>query len=134
MASLERAVRRSWRMRGRAGALRSEHLIKHRMIEDGRSMDIKTELTVLRRTGKFVLGFRQSYLSMLRRESKVVLVAKDCPEKFRRELRMASRMTGIEVVETGLSSLELGRLLGKPFHASTIAVLDPGTSSLGKGG
>jgi large subunit ribosomal protein L30e len=97
-------------------------------------MDIKTELTVLRRTGKFVMGFRQSYLAMLRRESKVVLVAKDCPEEFRRELSSASRMTGVQVVETDLSSLELGRLLGKPFHASTVAVLDPGTSSLGKGG
>jgi large subunit ribosomal protein L30e len=97
-------------------------------------MDIKTELTVLRRTGKFVMGFRQSYLAMLRRESKVVLVAKDCPDEFRRELSSASRMTGVQVVETDLSSLELGRLRGKPFHVSTVAVLDPGTSSLGKGG
>lgn len=97
-------------------------------------MDIKTELTVLRRTGRFVLGFRQSYLSMLRRESKAVLVARDCPERFRAELSAASKMTGIQLIETGLSSMELGRLLGKPFHASTVAVIDPGSSSLGRGG
>ncbi|MCX8203678.1 MAG: ribosomal L7Ae/L30e/S12e/Gadd45 family protein [Nitrososphaeria archaeon] len=99
----------------------------------GSAMDVKTELRVLRRTGKVVFGFRQSYLALMRGEASVVLVSSDCPERFRRELQVAAAMKGAKVVDAGVSSSELSRLLGKPFHASTVAVIDAGSSNLGKG-
>lgn len=96
-------------------------------------MDIKTELRVLRRTGKFVLGFRQSYLALMRGDASIVLISSDCPERLKRELQAVTAMRGSKLIDTAISSSELSRLLGKPFHASTVAIIDPGTSSLGKG-
>ncbi|MCS7095186.1 MAG: ribosomal L7Ae/L30e/S12e/Gadd45 family protein [Thaumarchaeota archaeon] len=96
-------------------------------------MDIKTELRVLRRTGKVVFGFRQSYLALMRGEASVVLISSDCPERYRKEIQSVTSMKGAKLIDTAISSSELSRLLGKPFHASTVAVIDPGTSSFGKG-
>ncbi|MEM0090284.1 MAG: 50S ribosomal protein L30e [Nitrososphaerota archaeon] len=93
-------------------------------------MNIRKELEVISRTGKVTLGFRQSYLSLLNGKSKLVLLAKNCPSNIEKRIYMASKMVGVPIIKTELSSNEIGYILGKPFRVSTLAVLDPGSSNI----
>lgn len=93
-------------------------------------MDVRKELSVVRLTGKYLLGFRQSYLSVLRRNARAVVVAKNCPENQRQILELAAKTANIPLIYSDLASREIGQALGKPFGASTVAILDPGNSSI----
>jgi len=93
-------------------------------------MNIRKELEIISRTGKLVLGFRQSYLSLLNGKSKLVLLAKNCPPDIEKRIYMTSKMVGVPMIKTELSSNEIGYILGKPFRVSTLSVLDPGSSNI----
>lgn len=93
-------------------------------------MNIKKELEVIRRTGKVVLGYRQSYLSVLNRKAKIILIANNCPKELEQKLEIASRITGIPMIKMDINSDEVGYLLGKPFRVAVVSVIDPGSSSI----
>jgi len=93
-------------------------------------MNIRKELEIISRTGKLILGFRQSYLSLLNGKSKLVLLAKNCPPDIEKRIYTASKMVGVPMIKTELSSNEIGYILGKPFRVSTLSVLDPGSSNI----
>ncbi|MEM2909664.1 MAG: 50S ribosomal protein L30e [Nitrososphaerota archaeon] len=93
-------------------------------------MNVRKELEVISRTGKVIIGFRQSYLSLLNGKSKLVLLAKNCPPDLEKRIYMASKMVGVPTIKTELSSNEMGYVLGKPFRVSTLSILDPGSSNM----
>ncbi|MCS7146024.1 MAG: ribosomal L7Ae/L30e/S12e/Gadd45 family protein [Nitrososphaerota archaeon] len=93
-------------------------------------MDVRKELSVIRITGKYLLGFRQSYLSIVRKSAKAVVLANNCPENQRSMLELAAKTTQIPLIYSDLTARELGQALGKPFGSSTVAIIDPGNSSI----
>jgi len=93
-------------------------------------LDIRRELTVVRLTGKYILGFRQSYLSVIKRAARAVVLAANCPEDFRASMELAAKASSIPVIKADLTAREIGRVLGRPFGASAVAILDPGNSSI----
>lgn len=95
-------------------------------------MDIKKELAIVKRTGRYALGARQAYLSILGKKARVVILASNCPRDKRLELSAAAKMRGVPLIESGLDAREIGLTLGKPFGASAVAVIDTGSSSLGE--
>ncbi|MEM2753975.1 MAG: ribosomal L7Ae/L30e/S12e/Gadd45 family protein, partial [Nitrososphaerota archaeon] len=52
------------------------------------------------------------------------------PSNIEKRIYMASKMVGVPIIKTELSSNEIGYILGKPFRVSTLAVLDPGSSNI----
>ena len=92
--------------------------------------DLKRHLEVISRTGKMILGFRQSYLSILHRKSKLIILANNCPPNLEREIVIACKMAGIPYVKVNVPGTELGYMAGKPFSAAVISILDPGSSSI----
>ncbi len=91
---------------------------------------LKRHLEVIARTGKMTLGFRQSYLSILHRKSKLVILANNCPPSLEREVIIACKMTGTPYLKVDVPGTELGYMAGKPFSAVIISVLDPGSSNI----
>jgi len=92
--------------------------------------DLRRHLEVINRTGKLIFGFRQSYLSILHRKSKLVIIAGNCPPKLERELLIACKMTGTPYVKVPYPGTELGYMAGKPFSAAAISIIDPGNSTI----
>lgn len=92
--------------------------------------ELRRHLEVIGRTGKMILGFRQSYLSILHRKSKLVIIASNCPPSMEKEIRIACAMSGTPYIKVGVPGRELGFMAGKPFSASVISIIDPGASSL----
>lgn len=97
-------------------------------------VDVKKELSIVRRTGKFILGYRQSYLAVLSGKARLVVLSRNCPSEKRSEMMIAARLRGVKVIEAEYDSRDVGLALGKPFGASAVAILDPGSSSLLEGG
>jgi large subunit ribosomal protein L30e len=93
-------------------------------------MDIKRELGVVRMTGKYIVGFRQSYLSVVKGSAKAVILANNTPSDLRAVMEVAAKTSGVPVIYANIDSRELGKAIGKPFWVSTITVLDPGNSSI----
>jgi len=92
--------------------------------------DLKRHLEVISRTGKMILGFRQSYLSILNRKTKLIILASNCPPNLEREIVIACKMAGIPYIKVNVPSVELGYMAGKPFSAAVISILDPGSSNI----
>jgi len=97
-------------------------------------VDVKKELSIIRRTGKFILGYRQSYLAVLSGKAKFVVLSRNCPAEMRSEMMVAAKMRDVKVIEADFDSRDMGLALGKPFGASVVAIIDPGSSSLLEGG
>ena len=93
-------------------------------------MDIRKELQVISRTGKYIMGFRQSKLAALNRKAKLLILARNCPEEMRIEAEIISKTTGTPLLKTDISAEDIGLALRKPFRAACVAVLDPGNSSI----
>lgn len=103
------------------------------MSEEGQAAeikDLKRHFEVIARTGKMILGFRQSYLSVLNRRAKLIVLSGNCPRKIEREMVVACKMTGTPYIKVDISSVELGYMVGKPFSAAVISILDPGSSNI----
>jgi len=92
--------------------------------------DLKRQLEVISRTGRMILGFRQSRLSILHRRSKLVILASNCPPNLEREIVVACRMTGTPYLKVNVPGKELGYMAGKPFSAAVISIIDPGSSNI----
>ena len=92
--------------------------------------NLKRHLEVIARTGKMTLGFRQSYLSILHRRSKLVILANNVPPTLEREITIACKMTGTPYLKVDVPGTELGYMVGKPFSAVVTSVLDPGSSNI----
>ncbi len=92
--------------------------------------ELRRHLEVISRTGKLVLGFRQSYLSILHRKSRLVILAGNCPPNLEKEIRIACRMAGVPLLKTELLGRELGFMLGKPFPTAVVSITDLGNSNL----
>jgi len=92
--------------------------------------ELRRHLEVISRTGKMILGFRQSYLSVLHRKSKLIILASNCPPSIEKEMKIACAMSGTPYIKAGVPGKELGFMAGKPFSAAVISILDPGASPL----
>ncbi|RLG07012.1 MAG: 50S ribosomal protein L7ae [Thaumarchaeota archaeon] len=92
--------------------------------------DLRRHLEVISRTGKLIFGFRQSYLSVLHRRSKLIILANNCPPNLEREIVIACKMTGTPYIKVPYPGTELGYMAGKPFSAAVISIIDPGNSTI----
>ncbi|MEM4281402.1 MAG: ribosomal L7Ae/L30e/S12e/Gadd45 family protein [Candidatus Caldarchaeum sp.] len=93
-------------------------------------MDVKQSLQVVSRTGKYVVGYRQT-LKEIHRKRPVIVVASNKAERLMLDvIRINAKAVNIPVLLTDLTPSELGLALRKPFPTSFIAILEPGSSDI----
>ncbi len=93
-------------------------------------VDLARELKVAINTGKVVLGTRQTIKAILRGEAKLVVVAANAPPQIKSDVEYYAKLAQIPVIVYPGSSWELGAACGKPFKVASLAVIDPGESSI----
>jgi len=89
-------------------------------------MDIKRALRNLQETGKVTLGFNQTIKGAGKKEVKLVIVSRNCPEGNLKALRE----TKVPVYVFKGTNAELGSSAGKPYSISTLGVVDAGKSDI----
>ncbi len=78
--------------------------------------------------GKSTLGAKESIAAV--KGSKAVLCTKSIPSGLGSKLREEANKHGVPVVELTQSSVELGRMIGKPYKVSAIAVRNVSDSDI----
>jgi large subunit ribosomal protein L30e len=90
-------------------------------------MDFNASLRRAIKTGNVILGQHNTQKSIKEGKAKIVVIARNCPEKFRTQLKSNQNLF-VHTFEG--SSVALGKACGKPFMVSTLAVVDPGESDI----
>jgi large subunit ribosomal protein L30e len=63
-------------------------------------------------------------------KAKLIIVASNCPKTTRESLNYFCKLSGISLLSYPKTSLELGRICGKPFSISALAIRDAGNSDI----
>lgn len=82
------------------------------------------------RTGRVVLGSKRALNSLKMGKARMVVIASNAPKDLRNLVEYYSKVASIPVYTYGGASIELGRVCGKPFPVTMIAVRDPGDSDI----
>ena len=93
-------------------------------------MSFESALRMVLRTGKIVLGSKQTLKLVRHGKTKMVVVAANAPPETKKELKYYASLSNVPVYEYPGTSVELGALCGKPFPVSMLAVIDPGDSNI----
>jgi large subunit ribosomal protein L30e len=89
-------------------------------------LDIAKSLRTAIRDGKVSIGAKNTLKSILRGDTQLVVLASNCPQRFRERIISKS----VPTVNLEMNSVELGSICGKPFTISALSVIDAGSSDI----
>ena len=93
-------------------------------------VDVNKAIYSAMKTGKVVLGSRRSLNFLKLGKAKLVIVASNTPKDLREVVDYYSKLTLIPVYTYKGTSLDLGRVCGKPFPVMMMAIREPGDSNI----
>lgn len=71
---------------------------------------------------RVILGSKRSIEAILRKEAKMVIIAENCPEEYRKDAEKFAKLANVELVHYHGSGVELGELCRKPFSVAMLAI------------
>ncbi len=89
-------------------------------------MDVNRAIRLVVNTGRTVFGTKEVKCAAEKKEAKLIIVANNCPDK---ELKR-KKYKRIDIYRYKGNGHDLGSAAGKPFSMSTLAVIEPGESSI----
>jgi large subunit ribosomal protein L30e len=89
-------------------------------------VEIEKALRKALKTGKVCLGSKETIKALKRGDAKLVLMAVNCPE----EVKMEIRKHGIPTIEFKGTNMDLGAICGKPFSVASLAIIEAGESEI----
>ncbi|MCQ1539111.1 50S ribosomal protein L30e [Methanocalculus taiwanensis] len=90
-------------------------------------MDFNTSLRRAMKTGTVILGRNSTEASIQDETAKLVILAKNCPEDFKKIVEAQEK---VAVYHYNGSGRQLGKECGKDFIVSTLAVINAGESDI----
>lgn len=92
-------------------------------------MDLSKELKVAIGTGKIEIGYRVSLKALRKKKAKLIVMASNTPQELSLKIKEAAGSEVPLYIFPG-SSWDLGGICGRPYPVTTLAVIDPGESSI----
>ncbi|HEU98042.1 MAG: 50S ribosomal protein L30e [Fervidicoccaceae archaeon] len=92
--------------------------------------NLETELKNALKTGKVILGSKESISVLKHGKAKMVIVATNAEPSTRKDVEYYAKLSNIPIYVFEGTSVDLGAILGKPFPIQVIAVVDPGESKV----
>lgn len=93
-------------------------------------MDVVREIQTALRTGKVVIGSKETLSAITSGRAKLVIVASNIPGRIRRDVEKYCKLSGTPLYEFPGTSWDLGAVCNKPFMVAAMAILDPGESNI----
>ncbi|SRR5579885_3205191 len=93
-------------------------------------VDLLKELSLLFKTGKVVYGNKEVINVLYHGKVLGVIVASKIPKEIFDKVTYYCKISGIPYYVFDGTSAELGKLCGKPFMISSIAILNQGESNI----
>merc|ERR1711918_69660 len=92
--------------------------------------NINSKLNLVVKSGKFKIGYRNTIKTLRAGDSKLILIANNCPAIRKTELEYYAMLAKSEVHNFERNNVELGTALGRLFGVSAMVITDPGDSDI----
>jgi len=93
-------------------------------------VDFVRELQTSIKSGKVIIGSRETIKALLNGKPKLVIIAANAPEAIRQDVERYCKLADIPLYVFPGTSWDLGAICNKPFMISTIAIINPGESNI----
>lgn len=93
-------------------------------------VNIDRALGVAVKTGKVLFGANSTIKNVMTGRVRLVVLASNCPDNIRKDIEKYCKISRIPLVVSSRNNIELGRVCGKPFSVSVLAIRDPGDSDI----
>lgn len=93
-------------------------------------VSLESELKMVLKTGKVIIGSKQTIKYVKLGKAKMVILAANAPPNIRNDILYYAKLSNIPVYIYKGTSVDLGVLCGKPFMVSAITILDEGESRI----
>ena len=93
-------------------------------------IDLNKAIATTVKTGKILFGTDSAIKNAKTKKAKLIVVASDCPQKFREDIEYYCGLSNIPVTIYKGTSIDLGAICGKPFKVSTLTIREPGDSDI----
>ena len=87
-------------------------------------------LSIAVKTGKVLFGANSTIRNVMMGKVRLAVIASNCPDDIRKKIEKACRLSNIPLMVSRRNNVELGRICGKPFSISVLAIRDPGDSDI----
>ncbi|CAI5438534.1 unnamed protein product [Caenorhabditis angaria] len=92
--------------------------------------NINSRLSMVMKTGKYVLGYKQTLKSLLNGKAKLVILANNTPPLRKSEIEYYAMLAKTGVHHYNGNNIELGTACGRLFRVCTLAVTEAGDSDI----
>merc|ERR1712064_13497 len=125
-------------MGGREGFGHSELLQNHQSLKMAPSKksnkksneSINARLALVMKSGKYVLGYKQTLKTLRNGKSKLVIIANNTPPLRKSEIEYYAMLAKTGVHHFAGDNNTLGTACGKYFRVCTLSITDPGDSDI----
>merc|ERR1739836_249195 len=91
---------------------------------------INSRLALVMKSGKYVLGYKQTLKSLRQGKAKLVIIANNTPPLGKSEIEYYAMLAKTGVHHYSGNNNELGTACGKYFSVCTLSITDPGDSDI----
>nr|CAD7262556.1 unnamed protein product [Timema shepardi] len=91
---------------------------------------INSRLALVMKSGKFVLGYKQTLKTLRQGKAKLVIIANNTPPLRKSEIEYYAMLAKTGVHHYSGNNIELGTACGKYFRVCTLSITDPGDSDI----
>ena len=91
---------------------------------------LNSRLQLVVKSGKYVIGYKQTVKTLRQGKAKLVLISSNCPPLRKSELEYYAMLAKANVHHYNGNNVALGRALGKLFRCSTLSIVDEGDSDI----
>ncbi|XP_063406799.1 large ribosomal subunit protein eL30-like [Mytilus trossulus] len=92
--------------------------------------NINSRLGLVMKSGKFVLGYKQTLKTLRQGKAKLVIIANNTPPLRKSEIEYYAMLAKTGVHHYTGNNIELGTACGKYFRVCTLGITDPGDSDI----
>merc|ERR1712039_594535 len=93
-------------------------------------MGINSRLALVMKSGKYVLGYKQTLKSLRQGKAKLVIIANNTPPLRKSEIEYYAVLAKTGVHHYSGNNNELGTACGKYFRVGCLCITDPGDSDI----
>merc|ERR1712098_1029363 len=94
------------------------------------SETINSRLQLVMKSGKYVLGYRETLRKLRASKGKLIILAANTPALRRSEIEYYAMMSKTGVHHYTGNNIELGTACGKYFRVGCLCITDPGDSDI----
>jgi large subunit ribosomal protein L30e len=92
--------------------------------------NINNKIKLAMRSGKILLGYKNTLRSIRKGDSKMVFIANNCPLVRKYEIEYYAALADVSIKIFNGNNINMGTTLGKYFRCSVFSIISPGDSDI----